>query len=153
MFTLSSQGSSKSIEYEKIDIRQRMNQFIQYCRTGRYQQAYQLTSGKEKKIFAGIVKALKRNNGVPSKDLQEYFNRLKDYSIDAIEIKNNRSVVICTFSFRFFDSTSYDEIRKDREVYYYLVKENNKWYISFSKLVGEKYFYRSKTSKKWNRKY
>lgn len=142
---------------EEKEIARLVTKFIYFCRKNNYKEAYKYTTGKEKKIYENILEDIKKRNGAIPNEVKHYFSRLKEVFVDFVAIDKvdgkKRAVVNCIFQFNYYDTTSRDQIRKDRRVLYYLVKEEDGWKIAFSKLDNEKVYYRSKTNDKWRLKY
>ncbi len=141
-------------ELEEKKIARLIERFVDVCKKSNFKEASKLTTGKEKKIFSSMLKDIKRRNGMITKEMRYYFQRLREVKVDVVKIgkSEKKAVAICTLEFRYFDSKSRDEIRKDREVYYLLLRIKGKWKISNSKLYRERTYYRTKTHRKWRRK-
>ncbi len=150
---LYSASMDKGLEEKKIG--RLIERFVNACRKSNFNEARKLTTGKEKKIFISILKDIKKRNGMITKEMKHYFQRLRDVKVNVVEIgkSGKKAVAVCTLEFRYFDSKSRDEIRKDREVYYLLVRVKGKWKISKSKLYKERSYYRSKTRPKWRKRH
>ncbi|GMT48706.1 MAG: hypothetical protein IEMM0008_0245 [bacterium] len=147
---------SKSMdrELEEKKIGRLVEHFVDVCKKSNFNEARKLTTGKEKKIFSSILKDIKIRNGMITKEMKYYFQRLRGVKVNVVEIDKSgkKAVAICTLEFRYFDSKSRDEIRKDREVYYLLLRIKGKWKISKSKLYREHSYYRTKTHRKWRKR-
>ncbi|MDH5680051.1 MAG: hypothetical protein OEZ36_00570 [Spirochaetota bacterium] len=139
---------------ERAKVKNTLVNFINLCRNNRYKEAYKYTTGKEKKAHSLIVNRIKANYGKVPKNISNYFARLKHFYIEALVLdkKLTKALAICRFRFQYVDSVSRDSTRKDRTVHYYVVKENGKWLITFSKIDAEDYIYHSKTKNRWNKK-
>lgn len=147
--------SAKSPEdTERAKVKKMLISFVNLCRNNRYKEAYKYTTGKEKKAHSVIVNRIKANYGKVPKPISNYFARLKHFFIEALVLdkKLTKAMAICRFRFNYVDSISRDKTRKDRTVYYYIVKENGKWLITHSKISNEEYIYHSKTKSRWNKK-
>lgn len=135
---------------EEREISRLIVTFITACKAKQFQQAHELTTGKEQKYYADILKEINYRNGVIPQSVSNYLNRMGDCEVNIVEIdkKSEKAVALCTLAFSYFDSKSGDEVKKEREVLYGLQKVSGKWKISYSKLMEEKYHYKNKTHPK-----
>lgn len=142
---------------EEKDIARLVVKFIKYCRKHNYTKAHEFTTGKERKVYDSIIEDIKKRNGAIPAEVKNYFARLQNINVDFVAVDDingqRKAVVSCIFKFMYYDSSSRDQIRKDRRVLYYLQKEEDGWKIAHSKLDNEKVYYRSKTNNKWRLKY
>ncbi len=140
-----SKSSAKELQEKKVE--HMLHSFFNACRSKNFQIAYNLTIGKEQKYYANILRLKKKNNGMIPAEVQKYFNRLRKFEVDLVEVDLNKNLAfaICFYKFVFFDSVSKDKIYKYRVVHYYLKRVNGKWKIAGSKLKNELYRYDHKT--------
>jgi len=142
-------------EVEEKKVTHTVTKFFRACQRQKFKEAYQLTTGREREIYYNILKRIKKRNGSVPAEVKKYFSRLKKFYVDIVVVDDlgNRAIAHCIFQFKFYDSKSRDEIRKFREVHYYLEKVDGEWKITFSKLKSERYNYKSKSNPKRNRRY
>ncbi|MDH4127394.1 MAG: hypothetical protein OEV44_01480, partial [Spirochaetota bacterium] len=105
----------QDIELEEKIISRLITSFFEACKRKDIAKAKSMTTDKEKKIFESILKESKKTNGILPADLSKYFSRLRDFKVNVVQLdeSGDKAVAICTYEFKYYDSKSKDEIRKD----------------------------------------
>ena len=135
-----------------------LNKFIHAFLKQDYKKTLKLSEGIQAQYFWKLLNN-KKTKTSELKQFKAYFSRLKSYKIPIIEVHpdQTKALAITNFEFRYPNKKGRSwqnlEIKKTREVHYYLKKIGSDWKIIFSKLYQEHHYERSQKDLKWIQRY